>query len=105
MRLSDASKVIFEQDRQAKVAARKKLQPKLRQYRSDLAKRQVSATAAEHAQYEVLDRYAASAQGALHFDGLAPFRYGGLEMQEALAALHTSLEVVQKKGEPPVAQA
>jgi hypothetical protein len=58
--LRDASKTIFEQDRKTKLAVRQKLQPKLRQYRSDLAKRKVSATLAERAQYDVLDRYAAS---------------------------------------------
>ncbi len=41
---------------------RQKLQPKLRDYRSNLAKRKVSATEAERSQYGVLDRYAASAQ-------------------------------------------
>ena len=102
--LRDASKVIFEQDRKTKLAVRKKLQPKLRQYRSDLAKRKLSATAAERAQYEVLDRYAASAQAALHLDGLAPFRYGGLEMEEALDALQSSLEQIAKKGALRVAQ-
>ena len=35
--LRDASKIIYEQDRQAKVAVRQKLQPKLKQYRTDLA--------------------------------------------------------------------
>lgn len=103
--LRDAAKIIFEQDRKAKLAVRQKLQPKLRQYRSDLARRKLSATAAERVQYDVLDRYAASAQAALHLDGLAPFRYGGLEMEEALSALQNSLEQVAKKGEPRVAQA
>jgi hypothetical protein len=102
--LRDASKTIFEQDRKAKLAVRQKLQPKLRQYRSDLAKRKVSATECERAQYDVLDRYAASAQAALHLDGLAPFRYGGLEMEEALAALQCSLEQIVKKGALPVTQ-
>jgi hypothetical protein len=102
--LRDASKVIYEQDRQAKVAVRQKLQPKLRDYRSDLAKRKVSATEAERKQYEVLDRYAASAQAALHLDGIAPFRYGGLEMEEALDALQSSLEQLEKKGVLPVTQ-
>jgi Transposase, Mutator family len=102
--LRDASKTIFEQDRKAKLAVRQKLQPKLRQYRSDLAKRKVSATSAERTQYDVLDRYAASAQAALHLDGLAPFRYGGLEMEEALEALQSSLEQIAKKGALPVTQ-
>lgn len=96
--LRDASRVVFEQDRQAKVAVRQKLQPKLREYRSDLAKRKVSANKAERAQYEVLDRYAASAQAAVHTDGIAPFHYGGLAMQEALDAVQQSLEQVAKKG-------
>jgi hypothetical protein len=103
--LRDASKVIFEQDRSAKVAVRKKVHPKIREYRSDLEKRKLSATAAERAQYDVLDRYAASAQAAVHEDGLAPFRYGGLQMQEGLDALHESLSQLAKKGEPLVTQA
>ena len=103
--LRDASKAIFEQDRKAKLAVRQKLQPKLRQYRSDLAKRKLSANECERAKYEVLDRYAASAQAALHLDGLAPFRYGGLEMEEALDALQSSLEQLAKKGALLVAQA
>lgn len=102
--LRDASKVIYEQDRSAKVAVRQKLQPKIRGYRSDLAKRKVSATPAERAQYEVLDRYAACAQAAVHLDGLAPFRYAGLQMQEGLDALQESLEQIEKKGELPVTQ-
>ncbi len=102
--LRDASKIIFEQDRKAKLAVRQKLQPKLRQYRSDLAKRKVSATASERVQYDVLDRYEALAQAALHLDGLAPFRYGGLEMEEALDALQSSLEQIAKKGGLLVAQ-
>ncbi|HLZ57589.1 MAG TPA: transposase [Ktedonosporobacter sp.] len=103
--LRDASKEIFEQDRRTKLAVRQKMQPKLRQYRTDLAKRALSAAEAEQAQYAVLDRYAASAQAAVHLDGLAPFRYGGLEMQEALDALQSSLEQVEKKGARPVTQA
>lgn len=84
---------------------RQKLQPKLRQYRTDLAKRKVSASPAERAQYEVLDRYAACAQAAVHVDGIAPFRYGGLEMQEALDTLQSSLAQLEKKGGLPVTQA
>jgi len=50
----------------------------------------------------VLDRSAACAQAAVHVDGSAPLRYGGLEMQEALATLHRSLEQIEKKGALPV---
>jgi hypothetical protein len=88
--LRDASKIIYEQDRQTKVAVPQKLHPKLRQYRTDLAKRKVSASPA------------ACAQAAVHVDGSAPLRYGGLEMQEALDILHRSLEQIEKKGALPV---
>jgi len=71
--LRDASKTIFEQDRKAKLAVRQKLQPKLRQYRSDLAKRKVSATSAERAQYDVLDRYAGSRSGSFAPRWSGPF--------------------------------
>lgn len=83
---------------------RQKLQPKIRDSRSDLAKRKVSATPAERAQYEVLDLYAACTQAAVHLDGLAPFRYAGLQMQEGLDALQESLEQIEKKGGLPVTQ-
>jgi hypothetical protein len=79
--LRDASRVISEQERAAKVAVRQKLQPKIREYRSDPVKRKVSATAAEWAQDDMLDRYTACAQAAVHMDGLTPFRYAGLQMQ------------------------
>jgi hypothetical protein len=102
--LRDASKAIFEQDRKTKLAVRKKRQPKLRPSRSDLAKRTRSATVAERLQYGVLDRYAASAQAAFHLDGLAPFRSGGLEREEALEALESSLEQIAKKRALRVAQ-
>jgi hypothetical protein len=38
-------------------------------------------------------------EGALNIDGLTPFQYGGLAMQEALTKIQTSLEKLEKRGE------
>jgi hypothetical protein len=102
--LRDASKLIVEEDGAAKRAVCSKLQPRLREYRSDLAKRKVSASEAECVQYDVLDRYAACAQASLHQENLAPFRLGGLKMQQALDELEASLTHLEKKGALPVTQ-
>jgi hypothetical protein len=102
--LRDASKLIVEEDGAAKRAVCGKLQPKLREYRSDLAKRKVSVSQAQRVQYDVLDRYAACAQAALHQGNLAPFRLGGLQMQQALDALEASLSRIKEKGALPVTQ-
>ena len=102
--LRDARKLIVEEDGAAKRAVCGKLQPKLREERSDRAKRTVSASQEESAQYEVLDRYAACAQATLHQQNLAPFRLGGLRMQEALDELAASLTRLAKKGTLPVTQ-
>lgn len=102
--LRDASKLIVEQDGASKRAVCRTLQPKLREYRSDLAKRKVGASTAQCAQYDVLDRYAACAQAALHQQNLAPFRLGGLKMQEALDELEASLSRIEKKGGLSVTQ-
>lgn len=96
--LRDASKLIVEEDGEAKRAVCRQLQPKLREYRSDLARRKVSASPAQQAQYDVLDRYALCAQAALHQENLAPFRLGGLRMQHAFDELDASLERLEKKG-------
>jgi hypothetical protein len=102
--LRDASKLIVEEDGAAKRAVCQQLQSKLREYRSDLAKRKVSGSEAECVQYDVLDRYALCAQAALHQENLAPFRLGGLRMQQALNELDASLERLEKKGAPRATQ-
>ena len=38
-------------------------------------------------------------EGALNIDGIKPFGYAGLEMQEALTTIQTSLEKLVKGGE------
>jgi len=90
--LRDASKLIVEEDGEAKRALCRQLQPKLREYRWERVKRKVSASPAQQAQYDVLDRYALCAQAALHQENLAPFRLGGLRMHQALDERAASLE-------------
>ncbi len=52
-----------------------------------------------HAIRDILEEYAAMVEGALNIDGLTPFQYGGLAMQEALTKIQTSLEKLEKGGE------
>jgi hypothetical protein len=47
----------------------------------------------------ILEQYAAMVEGALNIDGLKPFGYAGLQMQEALSKIQTSLEKLEKGGE------
>jgi len=50
-------------------------------------------------QLHILEQYAAMVEGALNIDGLKPFGYAGLQMQEALSTIQTSLEKLEKGGE------
>ena len=60
----------------------------------------------EITQFQILEEYAATVEGALNIDGLKPFGYAGLEMQEALSTIQTSLEKLEKGGsEPNVSEA
>jgi hypothetical protein len=53
---------------------------------------------AEGQQLRVLEDYAAAVQTAVNVDGLAPFDYAGLRMDEALTHIEQSLEQLEKKG-------
>jgi hypothetical protein len=52
----------------------------------------------EITQWQILEEYAATVEGALNIDGLKPFGYAGLQMQEALGMIQTSLEQLEKGG-------
>ena len=81
-------------------------QQKTHEYRQNIHKRMKAARAPkpareeELAQLAVLEEYAAMVEAALNVESLAPFDYGGLAMQEALTHLQTSLERLEKKGQP-----
>ncbi|HEU5380353.1 MAG TPA: hypothetical protein VFV38_33425 [Ktedonobacteraceae bacterium] len=80
------------------------MQQKTHEYRQDLHKRLKRAeehreeNVAEIDQFQVLEEYAATLEGALNLESVTPFQYGGLAMQEALSKIQTSVEALAKKG-------
>ncbi len=96
--LRDASDPIYEQDRKLKVEMRKPIQQRVRAVRKQLEKQRQTATGAEQEQVEVLADYALAVQTAVNLDGKQPFDYAGIAAYDALTAIHTSLQEVEKKG-------
>jgi hypothetical protein len=76
------------------------MQQKTHEYRQDLHRRIEQAQVEEAKQLTVLERYAATVEGALNVDGITLFGYGGLAMQDALSQIHASLDRLEKKGVP-----
>ena len=83
-----------------------RLQQKTHEYRQDLHKRVKAAeehreeTPSEAEQFQILEEYAATIEGALNLESITPFQYGGLAMQEALRHIQTSIERLVKKRGP-----
>ncbi len=96
--LREASRPIYELDRTIRTQVRKQLQKKLSAFRIDAQQRLLQAPAAERQQLRVLEDYAA-VQTAVNVEGLAPFEYAGVRMDEALSSIEQSLEQVEKKGQ------
>ncbi len=96
--LQDASRPAYEADRKIKTAMRKYLQPRLKDVRQQISRRSQHASASEAEQLAVLNDYALGMQTALHFDGLLPFEYPAVAAAEALEAVESSLQVLEKKG-------
>jgi hypothetical protein len=88
-----------------KTDLRIRMQQKTHEYRQNLHKRLREAEGEkevqdqESTQLHILEEYAAMVEGALNIDGLKPFGYAGLQMQEALSKIQTSLEKLEKGGE------
>ena len=76
--LRDASRPIYEQDRNLKVQLRKAIQQKARSVRKQLEEPSQAATGAEQEQLEVLADYALGIQTAVNLDGKQPFDYAGI---------------------------
>jgi hypothetical protein len=96
--LREASRPIYELDHTTRTQVRKQVQKKLSAFRVDTQRRIEQAQGAEGQQLQVLEEYAAAVQTAVNVDGLAPFDYAGLRMDEALTHIEQSLEQVEKKG-------
>jgi hypothetical protein len=102
--LREASRLMYEADRAVKVAVRKQIHQRTRDVRQQLetaAVREPPVDEAEAAQLDVLADYALAVQTAVNLDGTQPFRYGGVAVDDALSAIATSLEELEKGG--PVA--
>jgi hypothetical protein len=107
--LREASRPMFDVDRKLRKQIRKALQQDVRSIRRQL---EVSTTTLDPtephdqqtaAQCLILDEYALAAQTALNLDALQPFHYASPLVDDALGAIATSLEGLQKRGlHPPV---
>jgi hypothetical protein len=102
--IREAGRLIYVADHQVRNAVRIRLQQKTHEYRQDLHKRlkaaeaRGEANALELEQFQVLEEYAATVEGALNLESITPFQYGGLAMQEALQTIQTSIEKLVQKG-------
>lgn len=97
--LREASRPIYELDHSIRTQVRKQVQKKLWAFRVTIEQRLQQARDGEARQLAILQEYAAAIQAAIHVDGLAPFEYAGLKMDEALTYLQQSLQLLQKKGQ------
>ncbi|TMD62623.1 MAG: hypothetical protein E6I91_15310 [Chloroflexi bacterium] len=103
--IREAGRLIYNADHRVKTDMRISMQERTHAYRHDLHKRlrEAEESKEEHeqeiTQLQILEEYAAMVEGALNIDGLKPFGYAGLEMQEALTHIQTSLEKLEKGGE------
>jgi hypothetical protein len=103
--LREAGRLIYNADHRVKTDMRIRMQQKTHEYRQKLHKRLREAEEKKEGkeqeieQVHILEEYAAMVEGALNIDGLKPFGYAGLQMQEALSKMQTSLEKLEKGGE------
>jgi hypothetical protein len=103
--LREAGRLIYNADHRVKTDMRIRMQQKTHEYRQNLHKRLREAEEKKEGkeqeieQVHILEEYAAMVEGALNIDGLKPFGYAGLQMQEALSKMQTSLEKLEKGGE------
>ena len=104
--IREAGRLIYNADHRVKTDMRIRMQERTHTYRHDLHKRLREAEEnkeekeQEIQQLQILEEYAAMVEGALNRESQAPFQYGGLAMQEALIRIETSLEKLEKRGEP-----
>lgn len=95
--LREASRPLFAFDHTTRTQVRKSVQKKLRAFQADTQRRFPQSEKQQSQQLGVLDAYASAIQVAINSDGLAPFQYAGLSMDEALCDLQESLARLEKK--------
>ena len=100
--LREASRPMYEVNRALRKEIRKAIQQPVRDTRRQLAAQlgkvdpAEPAQANEAAQMQVLDDYALALQTAINLDGLQPFRYASLALDDALSQIASSLERLEK---------
>src|SRR5262249_40096324 len=105
--------LLYERDRAVKVQLRAALQTRLRTVRRQLDRRVAAGAASdpegadEAPSARILAEYAAGLQALINRDGLQPFRFGAVAMDDALGEVEQSLARLAdpaaggaKKGEP-----
>ncbi len=95
--LREASRPLFALDHTTRTQVRKSMQKQLRAFQADTQCRFPHSEKQQSQQLGVLDAYASAIQVAINSDGLAPFHYAGLSMDEALCDLQESLARLEKK--------
>src|SRR3989442_15338010 len=75
---------------------RKPIQERVRKVRKQLEQQRQTATGPEAEQVAVLADYALGVQTAVNLDGKQPFDYAGIAAYEALSAIQSSLQEVEK---------
>lgn len=104
--IREAGRLVYVADHRVRNDVRIRLQQKTHEYRQDLHKRVKAAeehreeNPSEAEQFQILEEYAATIEGALNLESITPFQYGGLAMQEALSHIQTSIERLVKKRGP-----
>lgn len=106
--LREASKPMYELDRQTRTSMRKTIQPKVRDTKRQLATHlrakpedtDAEQPEPEREQLEVLADYALGIQTVLNLEGKTPFEYPGIQAYDALTEIEASLNELEKKGEP-----
>src|SRR5947209_7192000 len=99
--IREAGRLIYNADHRVKTDMRISMQERTHAYRHDLHKRLREAEESKEVpeqeikQFQILEEYAATVEGALNLESQTPFRYGGLDMQEALTKIQASLEKLE----------
>jgi hypothetical protein len=102
--IREAGRLIYNADHRVKTDMRIRMQEKTHEVRQKLHKeiqeveKQESPDEQELDQLKILEAYAATVEGALNLDGITPFQYAGLQVEEALTRIQTSLTRLQKGG-------
>jgi hypothetical protein len=101
--LREAGRRLYERDRAIKVQLRAQLHPRIRTVRRQLDRRVAAADpdGSDDAPYaRILAEYAAGLQTLMNRDGLQPFRFGAVAMDDALGEVEQSLVRLANRGQP-----